>query len=242
MNEPAVDTREVNVQEFVNQPGVEEQPKEQAPIDPTIRTLLDECKRLTKERDDAVKETEQVQAEVDKLTDMNNRLADKLISYHLDPDDLSMRPAEEDIQEYARSVFGGNVFTKTFTVAGNNTIILSTLTDEEGEITSKIMSERIAKSEEEGTDINVATMEIFKLRMLWHIRGINPDAENGETYEFPQVTTLEEAEAEYNKRFRGKSDSFQAIMIRCIKHHTDLVMLLSNAIFDENFWKGAGLR
>lgn len=235
-------SEEIPIAEYMNE--TEETPETAAPkVDATVQTLLNECRRLTAEKDEALRQVKVVEAEKETLLEKNNTLADKLIRHHLDPDDLTTKVDPEELQEYTRCIFGGDrTFTKEYTLHGNNKIVMAALTDKEGRIASAVVTAAIEASEKEKITNAEATIRIFKLRMLWHVRGVNPDTDNGETYVFPDITTLEEAEKEFDKRFGEKTDAFIGILVRVVKQHTDVLLLLSNAIFDENFYKGAGLR
>jgi DNA repair ATPase RecN len=233
-----------NVDEFVNTipEGAEEEENTLKDVDPTVRTLLQECERLSKERDDANKVVEETKQDMHKLEERVQQLADKLERHYLDPNEPRTKATEEEIQEYSRSVFGERVFSKKYTLAGNNTLRMDSLTDKQGKVVSKIVTEATERAKELKMEFAEATFIMFKLKMLWHLRAVNEDEDNAQLYGFPEVSTYQEAMAEYDNRFGDKSDAFVGVLVRIVKEFSDLLQILSMSLFDENFYKGAGLR
>jgi len=145
------------------------------------------------------------------------------------------KPEEGLLKEYFRTILGERPFEHTFPLCeGELTLRFAVLINTDSDEMSQVLRS-IPKDDQPSL-----FADAMKVKILYHLRQINE-----KTYEVPKLKKSEnifsEAMVEWKKRFGDRSESLMAMCIRTLITFQQLVDLLSNAAFDQNFWQGAGL-
>lgn len=146
-----------------------------------------------------------------------------------DQQQVVVRPSEEDLKEYLRCTLAGHPFSKYYKLFdGQLTTKFMLLTSDE----SNILGDILAKIPRE--DRMVLASKALRIKLLFYLRQYNAT-----NYEIPAVDA--DLEQEFKKRFGPFGEDVPVILVRNMMEFTKLSELLTEAGFDRNFWKGAGL-
>lgn len=146
-------------------------------------------------------------------------------------------PEEEEVKEYVRRVMSGQRFTKEYTLfEGLARVKLSTLSTSETKAMQRILR---GLTLDDGKNETLQST-IFQLQLLCSVRSIEQGA-NARTFEFPDCSTVQSIQDQFDLRFGEDDEWMVALLIRINDQFQRLNRLLAEASFSENFWKGAGL-
>jgi len=146
-----------------------------------------------------------------------------------DQKEVVIRPAEEDLKEYLRCTLAGRPFSKYYKLFdGQLTTKFTLLTSDESNVLADILS-KIPRE-----DRMVLASKALRIKLLFYLRQYNTT-----NYEVPAADA--DLEQEFRKRFGSLGEDVPVILVRNMMQFTKLSELLTEAGFDRNFWKGAGL-
>jgi hypothetical protein len=153
---------------------------------------------------------------------------------------VAPRPMEEDLQEYLRCVLGGLPFHKRYELHGGAVMVgFRSLSNREVDR----MSATAALLPQEPDNAQARALET-KLRLLYFLETLQLDRAEASEYTPPQAAmgSFAEIDAEFDKRFGALDETLVRALTQVLMLFMDLQGLLVVGGFDENFWKGAGLR
>lgn len=151
--------------------------------------------------------------------------------------DPRLKPAEEDVKEYFRSVLGGRPFGKTYDLAdGRIKMTFATITS-----AAQAELERVAASLD-GMEEREANATGIRIRLLYHLRSIALEGSTLATFGEARLDSLEVVPVRYEAVFGALPGPLMDMAARTVLLFLELNRELLAAAFDENFWKGAGPR
>jgi len=146
-------------------------------------------------------------------------------------------PLEEDMEEYLRCILGGLSFMKEYSLYnGKIQLTFRSINNREVDQLNDILF-RIAD--------HMDTQEVqdrgIKLKLMYFLAKVKL-SDRDEEYDIPTLTEFAQIPEEFNKRFGDCAEPIIRLMSQSLLLFMDLQGLLVSQGFDENFWKGAGLR
>jgi hypothetical protein len=146
--------------------------------------------------------------------------------------DLSSGPTEDEKQEYIRTLLGDRPYTKKYSLYnGRLNLLFSAISSNASEGLGQILKE--IKEDDPQTRMT----ECLKVKLLYYLRERGDDKYSPPT----GAESYEELQTMFQKRFGSMSEDVVAVLIRSYLQFTLLLGQLTEAAFDANFWKGAGL-
>jgi hypothetical protein len=144
----------------------------------------------------------------------------------------TLKAAEPEKEEYLRAVLGGRLYIKEYVLYdGKIRLQFSSLKNKAGEELSTIL--RMIERKES----NQFVTDALKVKLLYYLVKYNKNE-----FKVPEdVATLDEANELFKTRFGEYSEDQLTLFLRTLIEFQNLLALLAQAGFDENFWKGAGL-
>lgn len=151
--------------------------------------------------------------------------------------DPKLKPSEEDVKEYFRSVLGCRLFSKTYElVDGKIKMTFSTVSSEAQAESERVTAGLDLLPDREANSLGMRT------RLLYHLRSIALDGKELSAFDHISVGSLEEVPAKFKARFGAFPAPLLDMAARSLLLFLELNRELLAAAFDENFWKGAGPR
>jgi len=146
----------------------------------------------------------------------------------------ALKPSAEDLEEYIRGILGGTPFTKQYAVfQGRATVKISGLTSTESSQLSNIL-----RTIESDDPVTVGT-QALRYRLVCQIRQTNE-----RKHTLPEDLgkyTIDMLEQEFSERFGNLPEDLVAIYVNTLLMFQNLMGVLAESAFDEDFYKGAGL-
>jgi hypothetical protein len=141
-------------------------------------------------------------------------------------------PSDEERKEYIRCLLGGNQFTKAYELFGGELkLAFSNI-----QTTAAEKMGAILRSIDVGEDMSALMAAVARVKLVYYLRTMNT-----QEYSVPDVDTLEEVQVLFDERFGRLSEDHTSILVRASGEFNNLLTVLVQSGFDENFWKGAGL-
>jgi len=160
--------------------------------------------------------------------------------------DGDAKPNEEDRKEYLRCLLGGKLYQKTFPLYdGQFSITFRQTSNREVETINGLLF-KLASAEK-----NYAFAEDISLKLKMMIGLVELKTSNGPLGKVGAVeldltkdcdTLVAEVNRMYAERFGALPEAVSHLMGRTFVMFNDIQTLLIRSGFDEDFWKGAGLR
>ena len=150
--------------------------------------------------------------------------------------DGGVKAPAEDVEDYLRAILGGGRFTKKYPLYGGKiAVCFKGLFSDEVDAFNKLMF-RMAGYLEESAVRNMSV----KLKTLYFLREITLDGEKTE-YDIPDgLTEVADIEKEFSSRFGETPELVLRAIAQALFLFEEQQRLVSEAAFDENFWKGVG--
>jgi hypothetical protein len=148
------------------------------------------------------------------------------------PEHPEVQTTEEDRREFMRCVLGERLFDKVYLIGEKSgkplRLKLQVLTGEQSELMDRMLRAI------DGEDVQSRIMGLRKIKIMFYVREVGDDK-----YDPPRDN--QDPLQLYQERFGGKSELLPALLIRSVVLFEQLVGILVKSVFDENFWRGAGL-
>jgi hypothetical protein len=150
----------------------------------------------------------------------------------LDLNNPKIVPSDGELEAYIRCLLGDKPYTKQYTLYDNKMKVkFRTLDMAAGERLAALMQGVDA------TDTQSAITLTMQIKLLFHLEEFNDNV-----YKLPEEgTTYEQAMSMCKDRFGGMQENALALHFNLYNRFMELVVILSEAGFDSNFWAGAGL-
>ena len=156
---------------------------------------------------------------------------------------------ENDMREYMRCILSDRLFTKTYTigeqaVASGLKCTFGVLTNEEADRMDRLIGEITSRENDTGRN-KISAMQ--KTKLLFYLKKWGdeefsvPPAEVGEDSEEVRVINADDVHKMFVERFGSRSELVSTIGMRLVVTFEQLVAVLTQSVFDESFWQGAGL-
>ena len=146
-------------------------------------------------------------------------------------------PSEEDTKEYLRCILGSKPFYKEYELYdGQIKITYRTCNNREVDGLNEIlfdMNGDVERGELQDKSI--------KLKLLYFLSDIKL-GDKKESFDIPALDHHVDIDAEFNNRFADVAEPVIRMMTQSMFLFLELQQALVANGFDENFWKGAGLR
>ena len=142
---------------------------------------------------------------------------------------------EDDKKEFLRCVLGGQQFTKEYELFNGGLVVKFTdLTSEQADIMVNAMQDM--------TEDPMFLPKAIKIKILFALVSIKSGDNEQELDRnlFTVPMTSEEALQHYSSVFGGTSDTICGAVSKLYNEFTALLMALTEAGFDSDFWKGVG--
>ena len=154
-----------------------------------------------------------------------------------------VKPSEEDIKEFSRSILGSRTFSKTYQLMGG---FLKLKFQSLSARQRKCLESMIKDVEPASEDSNRTPLEVLKevrmLQVLFSLREITAGEDVKEITACPEkIISLNNALIEVDTVFGDMSGNMTEMFVYTYLEFDRLNTLLVDTSFDENFWKGAGL-
>jgi len=146
-------------------------------------------------------------------------------------------PLEADMEAYLRCVLGNQPFEKEYELYdGKIQLRFRTINNREVDALNNLLFKM-----EDSIDRAVIQDKSIKLRLLYFLAHIKLSDKEAD-YEIPNLKDTDKIDEEFNSRFGACSETVIRMMSQTLMLFIELQGLLISQGFDENFWKGAGLR
>jgi len=152
-----------------------------------------------------------------------------------DPGKEKQPPPEADVREFMRATLGGTRFSKTYPLMkGELEVTFETVDTKTAERMNKVITEFTAID-----DITVFRVKVSKLQLIYMLRAYRL-GDKEVKLEPSKAETPDEADKDFLERFGELDEQIIGMFSRVQNSFVNLKMALSDACFDENFYKGAG--
>jgi hypothetical protein len=158
-----------------------------------------------------------------------------------DHNNVSIKPTDEEVNEFVRSAMGERGFEKEYSVWNGNLKITfgersSTAKDE---ITQLLKTVRPVNPGRASIEVLTDIRKVQTMFALRRVQGPDFDKEfNIEVSHEDCAQALETFETEIGQQFKA---IIVDVILRSFVEFDRLLIVLTEAAFDENFWEGAGL-
>ena len=145
---------------------------------------------------------------------------------------------QDQVREYLRSVMSGTPFAKMYELYGGEIKLWFKALNNEEVDRFNTLAYRMSPVIDE-LSIRDA---MLKLKILYYLEAVEA---RGKKDEFEPPKTLAEVDdigAEFTRRFGEYPELITRAMAQSLFLFEELQRMVTEAAFDENFWKGAGLR
>jgi hypothetical protein len=205
-----------------------------------VQELLAKADEIQKNQEKTLaKDAEQPQSQPEYVCPVCNQPASQ----------FEVQAQEEDKREFMRCVLGDKLFCKTYTV-GNDAIKggmkwrLQLLTGQQAEHMDLLIDEIVR-------DENIPGKRKIRLihdtKLLFYLRTIGdkqfkpPENVVQESANDCRPFSVSDIQELFRERFGAQSEMVTTIGLRLVVTFEQLVAVLTQTVFDQSFWKGAGL-
>jgi len=146
-------------------------------------------------------------------------------------------PLEKDMEEYLRCVLGGKEFRKQYEMHdGAVKYTYRALTNRQADKLNSVLFPVVDREQTPQLQD-----QSIKLKILYFLSDVSLDGKE-ESYEAPVEITMDGVSEEFDARYGDCPEMLVRLMAQTLTLFSELQSMLVGQGFDENFWKGAGLR